>query len=398
MKIIHTADWHLGKLLAGTYLHEDQAYILESFISLLEKEKPDVILLAGDIYDRSYPPVEAVSLLNRVFERILLDLKIPMIVITGNHDNPERLDFGSSLMEKSGLYLRAKLEKEIKPICIEKENAIWEFYPIPYADTAYIRGLYQMPEIKTAERAMQEVLRPIIEKIKAEKQMNGQKKYYVALAHTFFISGKEGEGADREYPIESDSERPLSIGGVDYISAEIMDVFDYVALGHLHQPQKIGRESMRYSGSLLKYSFSEANHHKSVVVLDWEEELKIRLEELPVKRDLRILKGKLAELLENGRQDEKREDYVLARLTDEQIQIEPIRDLRAIYPNILGLEYERKEESAGRTILQMGKELNKKDTLDLFAEFYQTATGKTPDLTSLKERALSGGKEINEAN
>lgn len=415
MKIIHTADWHLGKLLCGIYLHEDQAFALAEFYKLLEREKPDLILLAGDIYDRSYPPVEAVRLLNECFKKILLELEIPMIVITGNHDHAERLDFGSELMEKSGLYLRAKLEKEILPILWQDAYGEWEFYPIPFADPAMVRSLYEEPQIRNAQSAMNRILEPInqrIRKQKAERQKQGlPAKRYVALAHAFFIGMESEENAGKEYaensedmernrnlPEESDSERPLSVGGVDYIPANVFSEFDYVALGHLHKPQKIERESIRYSGSLLKYSFSEANHRKSVVILDWQEELQIRLESLPTKRDLRVVKGSLAEILEQGRNDQNRDDYIMARLTNEEILIDPIRELKSIYPNVLGLEYERKTATKTDKLLQAGRDVSGKNIWDLFAEFYEAVTGQEPDLEILRNRYQGEGAENHAAD
>lgn len=395
MKIIHTADWHLGKLLGGIYLHEEQAFFLRQFFLFLEQEKPDLILLAGDIYDRSYPPVEAVRLLNECFEKIILDLKIPMIVIAGNHDHPERLDFGSGLMEKSGLYLRAKLERDITPISFYDAYGEWEVYPVPYADPAAVRALYEDDTIRSAQEAMSRILQPINERIRAEKEMarrQGQpSKRYIAVLHAFFSSFQAQE------PEESDSERPLSIGGTDVISAQILDEFDYVALGHLHKPQQIGRESVRYAGSLLKYSFSEANHKKSLVVLDWQKELSIRLESLPVQRDLRIVQGTLAEILERGRKEQS-DDYIMAVLTDEETLLDPIGDLKAVYPNALGLEYQKKQGIIGESIRQSGDAISRKDIWLLFSEFYQEVTGEQPNPEALRRWRENGGKNGNETD
>ncbi len=393
MKIIHTADWHLGKLLAGIYLHEDQAFALRQFFLFVQREKPDLILLSGDIYDRSYPLVEAVRLLNECFEQILLELKIPMVVIAGNHDHPERLDFGSGLMEKSGLYLRAKLSRKIEPLVFGDEFGRWEVYPVPYADPAAVRALYEDDGIRSAEEAMSRILSPIAQKIRADKEAARREgrspKRYIAMLHAFFAGGED--------PEQSDSERPLSIGGADHISAGLLDEFDYVALGHLHQPQKIGRESVRYAGSLLKYSFSEANHQKSLVVLDWREQLTIRLESLPVKRDLRIVQGTLAEILAQGRQEQS-EDYVMAILTDGQILLDPMSDLKAVYPNILGLEYQKKQEIIGAGTEQSGQAISRKDIWLLFSEFFENVTGKQPDQETLKRWRKHGERGGHETN
>ncbi|AVM69978.1 exonuclease sbcCD subunit D [Lachnospiraceae bacterium oral taxon 500] len=395
MKIIHTADWHLGKLLGGIYLHEDQTFFLRQFFLFLEREKPDLILLAGDIYDRSYPPVEAVRLLNECFEKIILELKIPMVVIAGNHDHPERLDFGSSLMEKSGLYLRAKLDREIRPLSFRDEFGEWEVYPVPYADPAAVRTLYEDDGIRSAQDAMSRILSPISDRIRAEKEAARQQgrpaKRYIAVMHAFF------SGSQAEEPEESDSERPLSIGGTDHISAGLLDEFDYVALGHLHKPQQIGRESVRYAGSLLKYSFSEANHKKSLAVLDWQEELTIRLESLPVRRDLRIVRGTLAEILERGRREQS-EDYVLAVLEDKQVLMDPISDLKAVYPNILGLEYQKEQELTAAGTEQSGAAISRKDIWLLFSEFYEEVTGEQPEPEALRHWRENGGRSGNETD
>lgn len=392
MKIIHTADWHLGKLLGGIYLHEDQTFALQQFFLFLQREKPDLILLAGDIYDRSYPPVEAVRLLNECLEKILLELKIPMVVIAGNHDHPERLDFGSSLMEKSGLYLRAKLEREIEPLSFVDEFGQWEVYPVPYADPATVRALYADESIRGAEEAMSRILSPVTQKIRLEKESARREgrpsKRYIAVLHAFFSAGQGEE------PEESDSERPLSIGGADHISAGLLEEFDYVALGHLHQPQRIGRDSVRYAGSLLKYSFSEASHKKSLVVLDWREELTIRLESLPIRRDLRVVRGTLAEILECGRREQS-DDYIMAVLADEQVLIDPISDLKAVYPNALGLEYQKKQEITGAGVQQSGAAIGRKDIWLLFSEFYEEVTGRRPDPEALRQwqEKRGGGDE-----
>lgn len=398
MKIIHTADWHLGKLLCGVYLHDDQRFILEEFFQLLDREKPDLILLAGDIYDRSYPPVEAVRLLNTCFEKIILDLKIPMVLIRGNHDHPDRLDFASGLMEKSGLYLRAKLEKEVKPISFTDPYGQWEIYPIPYADPAMVRAIYEDEDIRNSQVAMDKILEPINQKIRLEKREAAQKghppKRYIALAHSFFIGG-QGPG---QKPEESDSERPLSVGGVDYIKAEVWQEFDYVALGHLHKAQKIDRDSIRYAGSLLKYSFSEVNQPKSLVILDWQKDLSIRLEHLKPRRDLRIVKGTLAQILDQGRQDPNRQDYIMARLTNPEILIDPISDLRGVYPNILALEYDKKTNPISAQVKQVARDRKNKNIWDLFAEFYEATTGDQPALEDLKHYKFSQGASRYEAD
>lgn len=373
MKIIHTGDWHIGKIVNEFSMIEDQKYILNALVELIEKEKPDALVIAGDIYDRSIPPVEAVELLNDVFKKILIDNDIKILAIAGNHDSAERVSFGSEILKKQGLYISGVIEDDIEKISFNDEKQKVNFYLIPYVDPAVLRKKYNNPEIKNHNDAMKEIVSRI-EKTMSTNEIN------IAVAHGYVtLKREEALECEEENKYEaaeietSDSERPLSIGGTDLISGEIFNKFDYVALGHLHGRQKVGRETIRYSGSLLKYSFSEINHKKGVTIVEFSDDKKVsvRQEELKPLRDMRIIKGPIEELIKAAKEDEKdKEDYIQAILTDEGELMDPIGKLRAVYPNVMLLKREvtkRGDES----ITAASGEYKSKSELDLFKEYYE---------------------------
>lgn len=390
MKIIHTGDWHIGKIVNEFSMIDDQEFILDQLVKIIEEEKPDVLLIAGDLYDRSIPPVEAVGLLDKTFTKVLLDLKTPILAIGGNHDSAERLSFASSILIKNGLYIAGGFDKEIKKVTIHDEYGAVNFYLVPYADPREIRSIFKDDEITTHDIAMKK----IIEKLKEQMNEN-EKNIMVAHGYVTFIKDKETEHVDgtniRAGLQISDSERPLSIGGTDLISGEYFNSFNYTALGHLHGAQKVGSDKIRYSGSLLKYSFSETNHKKGVTIVNIDEcgEVSIELKELIPKRDMRIIKGPLNELINpKVYQTENIEDYVYAILTDEGELVDPISKLRAVYPNIMGLSRETiGEKVESKTSASLGYE--NKSKFQLFEEFYGAIAGK-----KLTEEKISIVKKV----
>lgn len=391
MKIIHTGDWHIGKIVNEFSMIEEQEFILEQLIKVIEEEKPNTLVIAGDLYDRSIPPVEAVELLDRVFSKILLEIKIPILAIAGNHDSAERLSFASRILTKNGLHIAGTFDKEIKRVVLEDEHGPVNFYLVPYGDPREIRHILEDDEISTHDDAMKK----IIEKIK-ESMNHSEKNVLVAHGYVTFMKEKALESIDEEGHVRaglqtSDSERLLSIGGTDLVSGKHFDCFNYTALGHLHGPQKVGSDKMRYSGSLLKYSFSETNHKKGVTIVNIDEEggVSIELKELTPKRDLRTIKGPLNELVNpEVYGDENVEDYIYAILTDEGELVDPISKLRAVYPNIMGLHREdKREKEESRTSATAGYQ--KKSKLQLFEEFYQSIAGK-----ELTDEKLNLVKEV----
>lgn len=366
MKIIHTGDWHIGKVINEISMLEDQVYILEELIRLLETEQPDALVIAGDLYDRSVPPARAVEVLNHYLSKIVLELKIPVLAIGGNHDSGERLDFASGILRAQGLFLEGSQKKAVCKVRLEDESGPVDFYLLPYLEPATARHLYETDEIKTHEQAMERVL----EEVKQDAEA-ASRRVIVAHGYVTYMSDENQE---------SESERPLSIGGTDKIHGRVFDGFSYVALGHLHGPQQIGGNRMRYAGSLLKYSFSEENQNKSmcIVTLDGEGAVEIRLQSLPVLRDMRTIKGTIDTLTSRAYYEgQNTQDYVFATLTDEGEVSEPIARLRAIYPNIMGVRKEVKEDLAYQSVSV--KDHREKSKIELFEDFYENVTQKTFD-------------------
>lgn len=355
MRILHTSDWHLGRIFHGVHLTEDQAYILEQLTMLIKEEKPHVILVAGDIFDRSVPPVEAVNLLDETLSKILMDYKIPTIVISGNHDSPDRVDFGSRLMEESRLHIYGRFNRDIRPVIVEDKFGPVYFYPLPYVEPAVVRGNMGV-EIHSHDEAMH----ILIDNIKSTMEMD---KRNVLLTHTFAAGGEASE-----------SERPLSIGGSSVVDAAYFNDFNYTALGHLHRPQRVGGEKIRYSGSLMKYSFSEANQKKHIPIIDMDESGNINVEtvELKPRRDLRCIEGYLADILKGPQNGESSEDYIMVTLKDEGAILDAMGKIRRVYPNALHIE--RPQFTASNNTLNLDSNFRKMGISELFSSFYKQVT------------------------
>lgn len=355
MRILHTSDWHLGRIFHGVHLTEDQAYMLEQLIQLIKDRKPDVILVAGDIFDRSVPPVEAVNLLDDTLSKILMDYKIPTIMISGNHDSPDRVDFGSRLMEESKLHIVGRFNNSQKPVIVEDKFGAVYFYPLPYVEPAIVRD-----SIGAEIHSHDEAMKVLMENIKSTMDME---KRNVLITHTFAAGGEASE-----------SERPLSIGGSSVVDAAYFNDFDYVALGHLHRPQRIGGENVRYSGSLMKYSFSEATQKKHIPIIEMDEKGNVSVEkvELRPKRDLRCIEGYLSDILKGPQNGESSEDYLMITLKDEGAILDAMGKIRGIYPNALHIE--RPQFTSSNNTLSLDKSFRKMDISELFSSFYKQVT------------------------
>ena len=387
MKIIHTSDWHIGKIVNEFSMIEDQKYILNKLIELIEEEQPKVLIIAGDIYDRSIAPVEAVELLNETLSTLIMDKNIKIVAISGNHDSGERLSFGSKILEKQGLYICGRDNELYRHVLIKDDNRNINFYLVPYKDPALIKKLLDNKAIKNHNDAMSETINNIKENLNKEEINILVSHGYVTMKRNDAIESNEQnyEIADLEV---SESERPLSIGGTDLIDGNLFEDFDYVALGHLHGRQRIGREEMRYSGSLLKYSFSEVNQKKGVTILDINDDKSINIEFKKLKplRDMRVLKGNIENLVEEGREvEEGKEDYIQAILTDDGELINPMEKLRSVYPNTMLITRERKREYSEDKTSAKG-EYKSKSKIDLFKEFYEDLG--SGDYTKEKEEVL----------
>ena len=359
MKIFHTADWHLGKLVQGVAMTEDQAYILQQFIEQIQIEKPDVVIIAGDLYDRSVPPTEAIQLLNKTFKQILIDEKTPIVAIAGNHDSATRLNFGSELMKSSGLHLVGHLEKNIKPVVLEDEFGEVHFYLVPFAEPSTVRILFGDESITTHEAAMAKIIEQI-------KRNLDETKRNVIVAHAFIT--KDGMPELNT----SDSERKLTIGGTECINAALFDPFCYTALGHLHQAHFVANETIQYSGSPLKYSESEVTHKKGFFIVDLAQDGTVALEKklFTPKREMRIVKGVLDDILQHAKSD----DYVFVKLEDEGYVKGAAELVRTVYPNALHIE----RTAVFTQIEQQSTTMNRvqMDDSELFELFYSEMTGK----------------------
>ncbi|MCC8253173.1 exonuclease SbcCD subunit D [Vibrio campbellii] len=368
MKFIHTSDWHLGRQFHNVSLLDDQQAVLDQLIQYIEDNPVDAVVVAGDIYDRSVPPTIAIELLNKVVKRICGELNTPMILISGNHDGAERLGFGSEQMKNAGLHIISNFEDMLTPVVIETASAGQvAFYGMPYNDPEQVRFAYQEP-VSTHDQAHKLLAEKITEQFQPEQRN-------VLVSHCFV------DGA-----IESESERPLSIGGSDRVSHEHFLNFDYVALGHLHQPQKKGEEYIRYSGSLMKYSFGEQNQKKGFTLVEIDKNGFVSAEhiDLAAPHEMRIVEGELEQVIEQGKTDPKNEDYLLVRLMDKHAILNPMEKLRTVYPNVLHLE------KPGMLIgveQEMAQAKLARSEIDMFRDFFSEA--QDGQLSQEQDQAIS---------
>ena len=375
MKILHTADWHIGKLVFGMRMTEDQEYILNQMIDFIKEQKPDVLVISGDLYDRSIPQLEGVELLNRFFSEIILNTNTKIIAISGNHDSSHRLDFGSKILQKKGLHIMGKFSGSVEPIILEDEYGKVNFYPVPFIEPPVLREMYNDKSISTYDDLAKKIFERLDENINYNERN-------ICVFHGFLVGG--------DNIFESDSERPLSIGGTEYIDADYFKNFDYVALGHLHKSQKVKYDYIRYSGSLLKYSFSEANHKKSITIIELKEKgnIEISFKEFKPLRDMRIIKGDIKHLVSKEIYSlENTEDYIMAILTDKEELYDPMSTLRSVYPNIMKMEKERVLKDDFESKMSSVQDISGKTPLQLFKEFYENIAGEEFD--SEKEKIVS---------
>lgn len=355
MRFLHTSDWHLGRLFHNVHLTEDQAHVLDQFVDLVRESKVDAVIIAGDVYDRAVPPAAAVELLDETLSKLVLDLKVPTIVIAGNHDGAERLGFGSRMLEERGLHIAGTLKQGLKAIPLADKHGPVQVVPIPFAPPEVVREWCQDEELRGHEAAMKSLI------AHARSGLNKDQRQ-IAVAHAFVAGGEE-----------SDSERALSVGGSGQISSSLFEGFDYVALGHLHRPQNVGGDRIRYSGSLLKYSFSEIPHQKSVSLVEMDGRGAVQVEEVSLqpKRNVRSIQGSLQELLAAASEDEAPDDYLLAILEDDEVLLNPMAKLRKHYPNVLHIE--RPHFGAATMGASKRGDHRKLSTLELFGSFWKEA-------------------------
>lgn len=356
MKFIHTSDWHLGRSLCNRPLLDDQAHVLHQIAAYAQQHAVDALVIAGDIYDRAVPPAAAVRLLNDFLNR-MHGLQIPVVIIPGNHDSADRLGFAATPLERSGVHIIADYEQMLHPVLISTSIGPLYFHGIPYSDPEPVRVWAQEP-IASYEQAHQYLLKQI-------RQAMPKQGVHVLISHCFLAGSQESE-----------SERPLAVGGADQVPAALFDGFAYVALGHLHGPQAFRQGRIRYSGSPLKYSFSEEKHSKGVALVQIDAGGTATTTMLPLLplHDVRSIEGTLEQLVHAGQTDAQRDDYLLARLTDTHAILDPLGKLRAVYPNLLQLEKPRLYQDDTQPILSAAR--LRRDEFSLFSDFYEQVSGQ----------------------
>ena len=385
MRFLHTADWHLGRIFYGQYLTDDQAYVLEhQFFTILKEEKIDGILLAGDVFDRAVPPIEAIELWDSIITRLAMDYKVPLFVVSGNHDGAERLEVGRSMLSESGIHIWGSPHHALQPFEFEGADGRVAICPMPFSeprrigDALGLNSSESKPvDTDTAEDTLFSYVDDKAQEAVALNLHNYDQMYQawsdylykqvpkrmrsIAISHAFVMGGEVGG-----------SERTLSVGGSEQVSPHVFKNFHYTALGHLHGPQRMGADHIRYSGSPLKYSFDEHEQKKSFTIIDMDTKGKVDISTIPVeaKRDVVILEGYFEDLLNNtALQTKHKDDYVQARLLDTMPIMDGMAKLRQVYHRCMTIEL------AGRIatpVVDMGdavfKELNERELFNQFAE------------------------------
>jgi len=355
MRILHTADWHLGKIVNEFSMLDLQADYLQTLVEQIKKLDVDALIMAGDLYDRALPPKEAVSLANHIFTQLTQDVGIPVFVIAGNHDSNERVEYGSDLLAGSKLYIEGTTKQTVRKVSFDAAD----FYLLPYDDHRNIKRVLDDDAVRNPEAGLEAQMDQV-------KNDWDEDKLNILLYHGFLINKNTEQLLE-----ESDSERPLTVGTADYIPAELVNDFDYVALGHLHKAQKVKSNHIRYSGSPLKYSKSEANHHKQNLLVDITEDgLDVETIAINPAKDLRIIRGHFADIME-----EKSEDYIFFELENTEYVRDAMNQLRKRYPYAMGLEYIHSKQKEEHQVFHSKEKMQQKNLDTLFDEFYEENIG-----------------------
>jgi len=363
LKFLHTSDLHIGKKIFETSLLEEQTFMLQQIFEIAVAEAVDALVIAGDIYDRSVPATEAVTLLDEFLTR-LAEKKIPVIMVSGNHDSPERVGFADKILEKQGLYIAGTYEGSLRRVEFEDAFGKVVFVCLPFVRPA-VAGVATCAE--AAEK--------ILEKEAIDFQ-NGDR--YVLVTH-YFVTGEAGE-----QPELSESETGIDVGGIDNVPADVFAGFDYVALGHIHKAQRVGSGQIYYSGAPMKYSFSEAGSSKYVNIVEVKRKGEISVSGKVIKplHEMRCIKGELAELIREevvNAPETDPMDYIQATLTNRGELVNPIGTLRSVYPNVLQILLE-KNYTVAEEIYESKLTGERKSIGELFASFYEMLTGSVPDV------------------
>ena len=364
MRFLHTADWHLGRIFYGQYLTDDQAHVLENqFFTILKDEKIDGILLAGDIFDRAVPPIEAVELWDSIITRLAMDYKVPLFVVSGNHDGAERLEVGRSMLSQSGIHIWGSPHHALQPFEFEGPDGKVAICPMPFSEPRRIGDALEQNIDRNNEATLNlhnyDQMYQTWSDHLYKQVPKGMRS--IAISHAFVMGGEVGG-----------SERTLSVGGSEQVNPKVFKDFHYTALGHLHGPQRMGADYIRYSGSPLKYSFDEYTQKKSFTIIDMDTKGNVEISTIPVeaKRDVVILEGYFEDLLNNKElQAKHKDDYVQARLLDTMPIMDGMAKLRQVYHRCMTIDL------VGRVAAPMAdmgdavfKELNERELFNQFAE------------------------------
>ena len=358
MKLIHLSDLHLGKRVNEFSMLEDQKYILREILEIIDREKPQIILIAGDVYDKSVPPAEAVELFDDFLVR-LARRKLQVFVISGNHDSAERIAFGGRLMDQSGIHMSPVYSGRVEPITLEDEHGPLHIYMLPFIKPAHVRRFFPDREIVTYTDAA---------RVAVEEMHIDESERNLLMTHQFVTGASRTESEE------------ITVGGTDNIDASAFDGFDYVALGHIHRAQTCGADHIRYCGTPLKYSFSEAGDEKTVTILDMGEKGHIDYQFVPLKplRDLVEIRGSYAQLTDKSFYENTtyNEDYMHVTLTDEEDVPEALSRLRLVYHNIMKLDYDNRR-TRHQAQLDGGADVQHLSPFEQFSEFYRLQNGQS---------------------
>lgn len=360
---MHLADLHLGKRVNGFSMMEDQEYLLNRILEIMEEEQPDGLLIAGDVYDKTIPPAEAVRLMDDFLTAVAAK-HVPVFLISGNHDSAERVAFGHQLMQGSGIWISPVYDGTIRHHTLEDRWGEVNIYLIPFLRPSVVRSFFPDVEIEDYTDA----LRTIIEDLQVDTSRRN-----VVLAHQFVTAA----GA---LPETCDSEQ-LSVGGLDRVDGSVFSPFDYTALGHLHGPQRVGSETIRYAGSPLKYSFSELHQKKSVTVAELRAKGETEIRQIPLqpRREMIELRGTFEEILEEARKKgELQTDYYHMILKDETDVVDALSRLREYYPNIMLLDYDNRRTRSQKEVEQLDR-VEERTPGELFAALYEQQNGQEMD-------------------
>ena len=376
MKLLHLSDLHIGKRVHGFCMLDDQRVVLEQVKDYISIHKPQALILAGDIYDRSNPAAEAIALFSEFVATVLNEYKTPILAVAGNHDGAELIGYGNQIFDKLNFYIEGVFKPDVRKVQLCDEHGTVNFYLLPFADHQVVRDVLKDPDIKNLDEAAQAIMRNISSELDAQARN-------VLITHGYLTGGTDPELCD--------SEKPLSIGGKGNVRVAHFEVFDYVALGHLHQAQKIGSDKVRYAGSLLPYSFSEEQHKKTVTLVDIDAsgEVQVRLLPLRIPHSMYTLRGSLSELLDNVR-PELRQAYLQIILTDENELVEPKRQLDKCYDNIMLFSIQNRLTMIQNIQLDNAKRKHKAP-LDMFEDFYRSCTQE--DMSEVEREFMAASIE-----